>query len=252
CCLFSDYEKNKILVSKNIIKNHEEFLLDNKENLKKYKEKINEKNKNDKRRVFQSGAPAYHKNSSCEKLSNDYTNYIISKTVPEEKIEEYKEWFKRYLPLFVSRENKNIETSNKKMFSDKHKEKWGEEIEFPDYEEKKNSGVEKISLERINEIKKEIREICKNVESNDRGIFKKKLKDSFIAELNSVEQITNSYIKKYAKELSEIHKKKQELINVLVNALLEESSGNNFFSSEILNIAGFKACSCCKNGLNDL
>ncbi|MGL5126070.1 MAG: hypothetical protein ACRC6U_08860 [Fusobacteriaceae bacterium] len=245
CCLFSTFEKNQILLSKNIIQDQESFLSNNKNILIK-----NESEKNYEYKIFKSSPPAYHKNSECDRLNNDYENYIIDEKLPKEKINEYREWFKKHILLF---EGGNKEALNFKIFLKKHNEKWGVELEIPIHENKKNSGTETINLDRIVEIKKEIIEICRVVDAKDKKFFKTKLKQSYIAEKNDSKEIKNLYIKKYTKELKEIHKKKQEIIKILIQFFLDKTTKDKrYFSKNILEIAGFKACRCCNNYENVL
>lgn len=228
--IFSDGEKNQILLNKNFILRYEEFYKNNELTLNK---QIFKTNIEDPYKLYNS-LPAYHKSSECENLKKDYENFIIDRKIPLELLESYKEWLKQ---------NKNLYSKNRGTFNLIHLKKWGEKIDFPERKEYKNSGSKEILLDNIKELRAEIDELTiKNVEEKDRSKFEEHIKNSNLSKKDDKE-ILSPIIRKYKKVLLKIHKLKMDIIRCLLTTYINKN--NDGCNIEILKKIGFRACSCC-------
>lgn len=232
--LFSPFEKNKILLKKNMILNYKEFYEKNKEILDSDRSKIS---KRDSYKLYNS-SPAYHKDIECEYLKKDYENFTIDENLPVNQLEEYKKWLK---------ENESMYHENFSTFNLIHVKKWGENIEVAKYEHKDNSGTKEVELDGIDELKQKINELYKNkVEDKDKREFKKTIKWSYLA--NEEDYKIEKYIViKYKSVIKEIHDLKMKIIDYLLTKYMNETTmkDREICNVSILKRVGFKACSCC-------
>lgn len=232
--LFSPFEKNKILLKKNMILNYKEFYEKNKEILDSDRSKISKK---DSYKLYNS-SPAYHKDIECEYLKKDYENFTIDENLPVNQLEEYKKWLKEKESMY----HKNFST-----FNLIHIKKWGENIEVAKYEYKDNSGTKEIELDGIDELKQKINELYKNkVEDKDKIEFKKTVKWSYLANEENY-KIEKHIIIKYKSVVKEIHDLKMKIIDYLLTKYMNETTmkDREIYNVSILKRVGFKACSCC-------
>lgn len=232
--VFSTFEKNKILLKKNMILNYKEFYEKNKEVLESDRSKIS---KRDSYKLYNS-TPAYHKDIECEYLKKDYENFTIDENLPVNQLEEYKKWLK---------ENETMYHENFSTFNLIHVKKWGENIKVAEYEHKDNSGTKGIELDGIDELKQKINELYKNqVEDKDKKEFKKSIKWSYLANEEDY-NIRKNIIIKYKSVVKEIHDLKMQIINCLLTKYMNETTmeDREICNVSILKKVGFKACSCC-------
>ncbi|MBC2849909.1 hypothetical protein H5J22_00350 [Cetobacterium sp. 8H] len=228
--LFSDNEKNQILLNKNFILKFDEFYKNNELVLNKQIFRTNIENPY---KLYNS-IPAYHKSSECENLKKDYENFILDKKIPLELLDSYKEWLKR---------NKSLYSKSRQTFDLIHKKNWGDKISLPEYIEHKNSGSKEIVLDNIQQLRREIRKLCmENVEKKDKEEFIECVKLSNLAQKDN-KDIKKFIIKKYKKTLIKIHRLKMEIINCLITFYINEK--NDGCNIDILKKVGFKECSCC-------
>lgn len=228
--LFSDNEKNQILLNKNFILKFDEFYKKNEFVLNK---QIFRKNIGNPYELYNS-IPAYHKSSQCENLKKDYENFSLDKKIPLELLGSYKEWLKQ---------NQNLYLKSRETFDIIHKKKWGVKISFPEYIERKNSGSKEIVLDNIDKLRVEIRKLCvENVEKKDKEEFIKYVKLSNLAQKDN-KDIKSFIIRKYKETLIKIHRLKMKIINCLITFYINEK--NDGCNIDILKKVGFKECSCC-------
>lgn len=228
--IFSSQEKNQILLNKNFILNYEEFYKKNELALNKHILRINLE---DPYKLYNS-SPAYHKNLECKNLKNDYKNFMIDRNIPQEILDNYKEWLIQ---------NENLYFTNHQTFDLIHLKKWGNNIDFPIYKEYKNSGSKEILIDNIEELRNEIKRLSlTKVEKEDLKVFIECLKFSSVAKMDN-KDIKSSLIKKYKNLLIKIHDLKMKIIDSLLTIYVNENNGCNV---DILKRTGFKPCSCCQ------
>lgn len=240
CEIFSSYEMQEMLTAKNIFLDWKELLRMNNYPVERFISTF--KSREERNYLYSSKYHVYHKDSQCEKLNKIFKNLGLDRKIVGEKEIEYKEWLKKKL-----NENwkENIKLLESRVFKNEHIKNWGEEIDFPEYVEKKNSGIyslEKNQLEdRIKEKKKELIDYFKNIEKSERENLRGLLKYSYLVEKNKKESITNENIKKYYKELEIISKIKKDMIELIKLYYINTSEVNQ----ELIEKLNFKKCSCC-------
>lgn len=233
--LFSPFEKNKILLKKNMILNYKDFYEKNKEILDSDRSKIS---KRDSYKLYNS-SPAYHKDIECEYLKKDYENFTIDENLPINQLEEYKKWLK---------ENENMYHENFSTFNLIHVKKWGENVNIAQYEHKNNSGTKELELDGIDELKQKINKLYRNeIEDKDKIEFKKIIKWSYLSNEEDF-KIKKNMIIKYKPVLKEIHDLKMKIIDYLLNKYMNETTmkDREIYNVSILKRVGFKPCSYCK------
>lgn len=218
---FSDFEKRQMLVIRNVVLHSSEFYSKNKEILEKIY------SKESKYKLYNI-IPHYHKNKDCEKLKKDYENYKLDENIPDTQLKEYKEWVKERI---------NLLEVNIAFFTKIHIKKWGENIEIPVYEFKKNS--EDKEAIGISEIILKIAELSNSFSEVDQIEFKNLACWSYLS-MKDDREIYSKRILKYKKELKKLHELKRELLS----AMIIESSKVEF-NTLFLKLMGFKPCSCC-------
>ena len=225
--LFSQQEKDHILLSKNFILKYNEFYKNNK---KKLDIQI-EKNKMNQYYLFTS-TPAYHKDANCKKLHNDYENYKIDKEIPQDILKEYKEWVHSNLKFLKT---------NLPVFYKMHEKKWGNNINIPKYVNYKNSSSKEVQLDNIKELKIRIKKLYEeNVKEKDKEKFKEKFQYSSLVK---EDKIYSYIIRKYKELFEEIHMLKAQIARILLSLYIsEQKEGCNV---EMLEKIGLKPCKCC-------
>ncbi|MGL5983284.1 MAG: hypothetical protein ACRCZR_08145 [Cetobacterium sp.] len=238
--LFSKLEKKSILFKKNMILNYKEFSEKNEKLLINNIQNVRERNIY----ILNNSSPAYHSNPDCPKLNSDYNNFEISSKLHEDYLKEYKIWLENNSERF----HKNRET-----FDLIHIKRWTEEIEFPVYITRDNSGTKEVNLIDIENFKKEISDIFKiEVEKEDKEEFRKIVQYSYLANKPD-DEIQKKIIIKYKSTLLKIHKLKNKIISCLIKSYTNEASLKirDDFNVSFLEKLGFRPCKSC-NQIRDL
>lgn len=101
---FNEWERKHILSFKLLYSNPSEFF-------KIYKKK--ETPNDTKNWVYEGISPAFHNNPTCDRLNSDYINFLIPEEIKkqgENKIQEFRNWFKQNEHLLKSNLNLFLET----------------------------------------------------------------------------------------------------------------------------------------------
>jgi len=136
---FSKYEIKSILAFKLLFKNPEEFFI-------KYRKK---KILDTKQYIYEGQSPAHHLTPDCERILSSFHNYKIPEEIKEkgeEKIKEFREWFKEHSYLMEDAMD---------LFLERMRLKFGLK-EKPEIVNYNNSGVEVIDNLNLEELETEI------------------------------------------------------------------------------------------------
>lgn len=250
--LFSDYEEKIILTSKNFFSNWKKFLEINNYTMEKfvYDFSVFERNKN-LYYLYSVNSHAYHTDSDCEVLNRNFKDYKLDEKIPEEKLSEYKEWFKTKILEHTKSDIRSLNIVEDAVIGKEHMKKWGEEIDFPIFQDKENSGHEEIfdSKEKIisyiKNRKKDIKDIIQSIGETpaEQDFFISLLKDSY---KTKEKYRNNKSINFYREELQKIHKIKIEMIDQMKSYYIHINDEEFFLNPEILETLNFKKCKKCK------
>lgn len=212
--------------------------------------KIEEQKRRDKvRLIFTKELPSYHLNHQCKTLTHDYRNYTIPIEIPDEKINEYRAFFKANEQIYINQPELFF-TLIEKSFSITLSPSSIQKMAFH------NSGSTQLQLEMDlgNELPDKISSIEHFFTENKRYIQmfgmvydEEKLKEKIESFLQTQKG------KRIEKNLMEIlyildrwKTYKNYLIKEIICFIAETNNINiNYFNSEALDALGIPACKVC-------
>lgn len=234
---FSNYEKNQLLAIQELLKNPERFFT---EIYKPYKPE------DTYTLVYEGQKPAYHKESTCEKLNASFENFSIPKEIQERGIGvviEFRKWFEEVKHLLEKPD----------VFVMRLQAKWGI-ITNPQAINTGNSGITKFENYDINElvniIDLQIKEAGRFYHKSEKNtvILKKYSKFTYLAYNNEdFRDNTTGYSKDEIKELLKFYneKFKKPLKQNLIEYYKLKLNPDIDLSGDLLEGVGFTACVYC-------
>jgi hypothetical protein len=231
---FNKNDRKRLLLIRKLIDNTSKLMIGSWKEIKP---------KTSKDLVFESN-PSYHFSMSCELLNKDYENFYIPKEILEkgdEKINEFKKWFKS---------TKHLLDGKVDVFEYRWHNKWNFHVNVKKiYIE--NSGVSMFENQSIKQIEAEINFLLKEAQhltDNYPAVIKKYGK--FAKQNLSRKAVKDNDTGMNDKEIREILLKlefdvKDPLKQLLVNWYRAKQSPELKFDGKILDQLGFKACPRC-------
>lgn len=231
-------EMKTLLNFKSILEGIDNIPVYNKENTRKYKN-------NYVRMVYVGGKPSFHKDKNCQFLKSNYENYEIPAVIPDNKIEEYREFFI---------DNKTLYESKRDAFFARVEIKFNVRVNNVKEINEKNSGVEyteDITTRNIDETIKSIESHLivmekfraiddnheKKISSLGYGTHKANYKNEN-GELKLFINDSNSIIYKW-------HEYKNELKHLIKQYFIAKYNPDFEFNKSVLRQCGFVPCKGC-------
>lgn len=238
---FNKYETKSLQLLKEFFMNPEKFFNDYYKNTSHW---------DSLKYIFEEQAPAFHFNKDCEKLNNDFVNYLIPEEIHkrgDEEVTIFRNWCKAHCYL--------IEENKKDIFMERCRLAF-RLIIAPQIVEYNNSGI--TSFHNLTLIQIELMidnilaEASKFYYCNEKTntILRRFSKVTYFGKRSDLNFInnngyTNDEVKKVLLEYD--IKFKQPVFKLLREWYRVTYNKNVALHSSILKSIGFKACSTCKN-----
>lgn len=235
---FGEYEKKKLLAVRTFL-NNPSFFVDN-----YYSPIITDDHH---KYIFEGEKPAYHKRNDCERLNSNYRNFEIPEKIKEqgeEKINEFRKWFKENLNLLNTPDVFVMRLYSKFGISTNPKAIQYDNTGTDEFENLNLFFIPAV----IDKLVFKAADFYKSSSKKEQDILKKFSTRTFLAfsdkkiEDNNT-GLSDSELKTFLKDYDNTFKK--PIRNLIIKKFIGEANVDLKFDSTLLDKLGFKPCKNC-------
>jgi hypothetical protein len=231
----SDKERERIYIQRYFLKNPEQLL--------KVYQRV--KRFDSRTLVYEGGFSRYHKTLDCLTLKSKYTNYRIPEEIPNDRVDEYRVFW---------RNNESLFSVDPNAWKEKVEKQFVPISKIPERIESNNSGIHSIDNLQLEELEKKIDEIIDlSVEFFVNNPEKQQMIRYYAQKTwlkNRKYQIKNKKVVESDEELREFLNQydiqfKQPFKNLLLQYDMIRFNSELRFEGVLLEQLGFKPCTKC-------